>query len=150
VPSWQVGSSGAGPIDVEALGSGTLTPTFLGYASSGLQTLGQSVGLDYAALTAAEAAPEQRTDSGLSSFLAGTQLELGTYLGSGSNVFVGYSQPLGTASTPAVRVEWRFLPEFTLEMFAEDRFARMPSFGMRTETGLKKVYGLFLFREWGF
>ena len=150
VPSWQVGSSGAGPIDVRAFGSGALKPTVLGYASSGLQTLGQSVGLDYAALTSAEVAPEHRAGNGLSSFLAETQLELGTYLGSGSNFFVGYSQPLGTASTPAVRLEWRFLPEFTFEMFAEDRFARVPGFGMQTETGQKKVYGFFLFREWGF
>jgi hypothetical protein len=151
VPSWQVGTSGTGPIDVGAFSSGALKPTVLGYASSGLQTLGQSVGLDYAALTSAEVAPEPHSSTGLSGFLAGTQLELGTYLGSGGNFFVGYSQPLGTTSTPAVRLEWRFLPEFTLEMFAEDRFARTPGFGiMRTETGLKKVYGLFLFREWGF
>lgn len=149
VPSWQVGTGGTGPIDVRAFSSGALKPTVLGYASSGLQSLGQSVGLDYAALTSAEAAPEHASN-GLSSFLAETQLELGTYLGSGSNVFVGYSQPLGTASTPAVRLEWRFLPEFTLEMFAEDRFARAPGFGLRTETGQKKVYGLFIFREWGF
>jgi hypothetical protein len=151
VPSWQVGSSGtgSGQIDVRAFGSGTLRPTVLGYASSGLQTLGQSFGLDYAALTSAETAAEPNASSGLSSFLSGTQLELGTYLGSGSNFFVGYSQPLATTGSPAVRVEWRFLPEFTLQMFAEDRYARTTGI-TRTEPALRKVYGLFLFREWGF
>jgi autotransporter translocation and assembly factor TamB len=152
VPTWEVANTGAGGADVRAmagLGFRALGPSFLGYASSGLQTLVQSAGLlDYVSLTSAEAAGV-RNAPGLTSFLAGTQLEVGRYLG--SDLFVGYSQRLGTASfDPAVRLEWRFLPEFSLEMFAEDRFARLPGFGTRSEPGFRKVYGFGLFREWGF
>jgi autotransporter translocation and assembly factor TamB len=150
MPTWEVASAGTGGADVRTMAGSALTPSVLGYASSGLQTLVQSAGLlDYVSLTTAEAVPGGRTGPGLSSFLAGTQLEVGRYLG--SELFVGYSQRLGAATyDPAVRIEWRFLPEFSLEMFAEDRFARLPGFGMRTEPGLRKVYGFMLFREWGF
>jgi translocation and assembly module TamB len=149
VPTWEVaGSGGPGGGDVRAvagLGLGALRPSVLGYASSGLQTLVQSAGLlDYVGLTAADASP------GTSTLLAGTQLELGRYM-LDSRVFVGYSQRLGSPGhDPAIRIEWRFHPEFSLEMFGEDRFARTPGFGVRSETGLRKVYGFSLFREWGF
>jgi autotransporter translocation and assembly factor TamB len=149
VPSWEVaGSGGPGTADVRAvagIGLSALRPSVLGYASSGLQTLVQSAGLlDYVGLTAAEVAP------GDNALLAGTQLELGRYFWR-SSLFVGYSQRLGNLSSdPAVRVEWRFQPEFSLELFAEDRFARAPGFGFRSESGLRKVYGFSLFREWGF
>jgi autotransporter translocation and assembly factor TamB len=149
VPSWEVaGSGGPGAADVRAvagLGLSALRPSVLGYASSGLQTLVQSAGLlDYVGLTSAEVAP------GENALLGGTQLELGRYFWR-SSLFVGYSQRLGSLTAdPAVRVEWRFQPEFSLELFAEDRFARMPGFGYRVEPGLRKVYGLSVFREWGF
>jgi hypothetical protein len=149
MPTWEVAGAGTGA-DVRAMAGSALAPSVLGYASSGLQTLVQSAGLlDYVSLTAAEVVPGTRPGFGLAGLLAGTQLEVGRYLG--SELFVGYSQRLGTAAyDPAVRIEWRFLPEFTLEMFAEDRFARLPGFGTRAEPGLRKVYGFTLFREWGF
>jgi autotransporter translocation and assembly factor TamB len=149
VPTWEVASSGGpGSGDVRAvagLGLGALRPSVLGYASSGLQTLVQSAGLlDYVGLTAADASPAGNT------LLSGTQLELGRYM-LDSRVFVGYSQRLGSPGhDPAVRIEWRFHPEFSLELFGEDRFARTPGFGVRSEAGLRKVYGFSLFREWGF
>jgi autotransporter translocation and assembly factor TamB len=153
VPTWEVANTGAGGTDVRAmagLGFRALGPSVLGYASSGLQALVQSAGLlDYVSLTAAEGSGADRAAPGLTSFLAGTQLEIGRYLG--PELFVGYSQRLGSIRyDPAVRIEWRFLPEFSLEMFAEDRFARMPGFGLRSEPGLRRVYGFALFREWGF
>lgn len=149
VPTWEVANSGGpGAADVRAvagLGLGALRPSVLGYAASGLQTLVQSAGLlDYVGLTAAEIAPGKGT------LLSGTQLELGRYW-LDSRVFIGYSQPLGSPGhDPTVRIEYRFHPEFSLEMFAEDRFARTPGFGLRSEAGLRKVYGFSLFREWGF
>jgi translocation and assembly module TamB len=153
VPTWEVANTGGpGAADMRAmagLGMRALTPSVLGFASSGLQTLVQSAGLlDYVSLTASEVGPAEGTNTRLTGFLAGTQLELGRYLG--PRVFVGYSQRLSNGIyDPAVRLEWRFLPEFSLEMFAEDRFARMPGFGPR-DIGLRKVYGFSLFREWGF
>jgi hypothetical protein len=153
VPTWEVANTGGGAGDVRAvagLGARALGPSVLGYASSGLQTLVQSAGLfDYVGLTAAEVAPADQTGNGLTRMFAGTQLELGRYLS--SNIFFGYTQRLGSGTyDPAVRLEWRFLPEHSFELFAEDRLARTPGFGARTETGLRKVYGFSLFREWGF
>lgn len=150
VPTWEVASTGGpGAADMRGMADRALRPSVLGYASSGIQTLVQGAGLlDYVSLTAADASPTERNNA-VSSFFADTQLELGRYLG--PTVFVGYTQRLGNAAyDPAVRVEWRFLPEFSLEMFAEDRFARTPGFGLRPEAGLRKVYGFSLFREWGF
>jgi hypothetical protein len=149
VPTWQVANAG-GPGAGNMAGL-ALRPSVLGYASSGLQSLVQSAGLfDYVSLTAAETGPGQRDGPGLTGFLSDTQLELGRYL-PGTNIYVGYTQRLGSAgSEPAGRLEWRFLPEFTFELFVEDRFARAPGFGIRSEPGVRKVYGFSLFREWGF
>jgi hypothetical protein len=150
VPTWEVASTGGpGAADVRAIADRALRPSMLGYASSGLQTLVQSAGLlDYVSLTSADVASDDRA-TGFSSFLSDTQLEIGRYIG--PTVFVGYTQRLGNAAyDPALRIEWRFLPEFSLEMFAEDHYARAPSFRMRPETAPRKVYGFSLFREWGF
>jgi hypothetical protein len=68
------------------------------------------------------------------------------------DLYFGLSQRLAASSgEPAVRLEWRFHPTFTLELFSEDRFARnAPSFGYSQEAALRRVYGFFLFREWGY
>jgi hypothetical protein len=153
-PTWQVSSvtSATDSRDAAAdLGMSVLAPSVLGYASSGLQTLVQSAGLlDYVALTAADGAQSTESRSfGIANFLTGTKLEVGRYFG--SDLYVGYSQMLSTASLePVMRLEWQFLPEYSLELFAEDRLARTPGFGLRPETGLRRVYGFLLFREWGF
>jgi len=69
------------------------------------------------------------------------------------------SQRLANASSvPAVRLEWRFHPTYTLELFSEDRFARdAPGFGYYQEALMRRdaqqspvIYGFFLFREWGY
>jgi autotransporter translocation and assembly factor TamB len=153
VPTSQVANSGAATGDVRAvagLGARALGPSVLGYASSGLQTLVQGAGLlDYVSLSAAEVGAGSAAAGGLTGVFAGTQLELGRYIG--SRLFLGYTQRLGGASyDPAARLEWRFLPEYTFELFAEDRLARTPGFGIRPDAGLRKVYGFSLFREWGF
>jgi autotransporter translocation and assembly factor TamB len=151
VPTWEVASAGGGQQGRAMAGLGsTLTPSVLGYASSGLQTLVQNAGLlDYVGFTTTESGVSRPADAGLSDFLDETQLEIGRYLT--SDVYVGMSKRLGTSNLDAgARLEWRFLPEYSFEMFAEDRLARAPAFGLRQETGLRKVYGFLLFREWGF
>ena len=153
VPTWQVANTSGATMDPRAfadLGLSVLAPSVLGYASSGLQTLVQNAGwLDYVALTAAEVAPHRSESIGIGNFLAGTRLELGRYLS--SDLFFGYSQRLNTSSfSPGMRLQWQFLPEHSLELFAEDRLARTPGFGVRPEAGLRRVYGVLLFREWGF
>lgn len=150
VPTWEVANSGSQQSGAMAGIGGALTPSVLGYASSGLQTLVQNAGLlDYVGLTTTESGVTRETDPGLTDFLAETQLEIGRYLT--SDVYFGMSKRLGTSNLDAgARLEWRFLPEYSFEMFAEDRLARAPTFGLRQETGLRKVYGFLLFREWGF
>src|SRR5207253_35959 len=131
-----------------------ISPSLLGYAATGLENFAQTLGLDYVAITSAEVAQSPiGTGNLFSGILAGSQVELGRYLN--DNLFLAFTQRLagantGTARTPGVRLEWRLQPEYTLELFAEDRFARTPSFGLESTAEAKRVYGLFLFREWGY
>lgn len=132
------------------LGSRALAASGLGYFASGLQTLAQSYGLvDYVGLTAAEAAGSGAREAGLGGLLASTRIELGRYLT--PRLFVAYTQRLASENRGAgVRLEWRLTPTYTLEVFAEDRFARAPSFTLSQLIAARKEYGFFLFREWGY
>ena len=154
VPTWEMGNlvraqSGESRGTLTGLGR-TFAPSLLGYASTGLQTLAQGAGLlDYVSLTTSEALPgtggAQRTG-----LLSGAELELGRYFT--PNVYVGLSQRLANASSePGVRLEWRFRPTATLELFSEERFARgAASLGFNQEALMRRVYGFFLFREWDY
>jgi translocation and assembly module TamB len=136
---------GAGEFGMRAFG-----PSALGYVSSGLQTLAQSTGfIDYVGLSAAETLPGQ-TSAGLGSVFSDAQLEIGLYLS--PEMFVAFTKRLNSASADAgVRLEWRFHPTYTAEIFAEDRFARTASFGFGQIGGeARKIYGLWLFREFGY
>ncbi len=149
-PTWGIaaGSPGGGGA-FGSLGRQALTATGLGYVASGLQTLAQSFGLvDYVGLTAAEAgAPGQQ--SGIENLLASTRIELGRYLS--PRVYVAYTQRLGSPANDAgVRLEWRYHPTYTLELFAEDRFARAPSVTLSQAIAARKVYGFFIYREWSY
>ncbi len=152
VPTYALDQSGASDESRDGfagLGVSAFAPTALGYVASGLQTLAQNFGLvDYVGLTAAEATPGTM-DAGLGGLLATTEIELGRYLS--PTMFVAYTQRLAAQNYSAgVRLEWRFHPTFTAEAFAEDRFARAPSFGYTEAAALRKVYGFSLFREWGY
>jgi len=161
VPTWEMGNLMGAQADTRealtGLGFRTIAPSLLGYASSGLQTLAQGAGLlDYVSLTAADASSTGQGAERQGLF-SGAQLELGRYFS--SDVYVGVSQRLANASSvPAVRLEWRFHPTYTLELFSEDRFARdAPGFGYYQEALMRRdaqqspvIYGFFLFREWGY
>jgi autotransporter translocation and assembly factor TamB len=157
--AFNVGAVGSASAPADEAGSGgfmgrpVLEAAFnaygFGYFASGLQTIAQNFGLvDYVGLTAAEAAGPQY-GSGLGGLLATTELELGRYLS--PRTYVAYTAPLRSPSSSAgFRLEWRFHPTFTAELFAEDRFART-RFGLASSTEpRRKVYGFFLFREWGY
>ena len=83
-------------------------------------------------------------------FLAGAQLEVGRYFT--PSVYLGLSQRLANArSEPGVRLEWRFHPTSTFELFSEDRFARSgASFGFNQEALMRRVFGFLLSREWDY
>jgi autotransporter translocation and assembly factor TamB len=130
------------------LGTGALRATGLGWVASGLQTLGQSIGLvDYVGVTAAEASPGT-SQLGLTDLLSGTQIELGRYIT--PRLFVIYTQPVNAVSnTPGVRLEWRFNPIYSAELFTEDRFARAPAFRY-SQAVARRVYGFLIVRNWNY
>ena len=47
------------------------------------------------------------------------------------------------------RLEYRFRPTWTGELYWEDRFARLPAFGLQ-EIEDRTVVGLSVSREWGY
>jgi TamB, inner membrane protein subunit of TAM complex len=124
-----------------------------GFLSSGLESFAQTIGFaDYVSLTAEGTSATARPGVGFNQFFANTRLEVGRYLARGNqNLFAVVSKPLNTASGwPGARVEWRFGPTYTMEFFAEDRNARAATtFGIENTATFGKVYGFFLFREWG-
>jgi TamB, inner membrane protein subunit of TAM complex len=134
--------------DEGGLAESTFSTFGFGYVASTLQTLAQSLGVvDYVGLTAAETGRGAEAN-GIGGLLAATQIELGRYIG--PELFVAYTQRLNAPTyNPGVRLEWRLDPQYTTEFFWEDRFARVPSFGLEAAQQ-KKVVGFFLFREWGY
>jgi hypothetical protein len=136
----------AGDLTFNALRTSTL-----GYLAGGLQSLAQDYNLlDYVSLTASQGSDGTQNPVGFNfnSFLADTRLEIGRYF---PPVFVIYSQQLASSSSGiGVRIEWRFLPTYTLEVFTEDRFSRGRPLGIENSAAFKRVYGFFLFKEWSY
>ena len=89
----------------------------------------------------------ERDGAGLNLF-ARSQVEVGRYLG--ENWYIALSRRF-TDGGVGGRLEWRFLPTWTAELFYEDRFARRMPYGLEQPIGEgDKIRGFFLFREWGF
>lgn len=134
-----------------ALGIGAVGPSVLGYAASGLETVAQSVGFaDYVAITADRYGTAE-AEGGFGSLLPAARFNIGWYLS--EELFLSLSQRLSGGAAvqePAVRLEWRFHPTWTIEAFSEDRAENAPALGAASVLELRKVYGLFLFREWGY
>ena len=116
--------------------------------------LGQQIGLDYFAITQA-----QDTGPGLgplsSAGLFDTQVELGQYVT--SNLFLALSlRPLrgiggAQSQIPGARVEWQLTEQWTFNAYLEDRFGRQGGSSF-LDQGLRinRVFGLEIFREWGY
>ena len=116
--------------------------------------LGQQIGLDYFAITQAQdVAPGLGALS--SAGLVDTQVELGQYIT--SNVFLALSlRPLrgiggSQSQIPGARVEWQLTDQWTFNAYLEDRFGRQGSASF-LDQGLRinRVFGLEIFREWGY
>ncbi len=132
-----------------------------GYLSSGLETVGRTIGLDYVSLTSGETAPHGAPTISARSFfsgLTGSQLEVGRYLGDNLFLALSGSRPAGTYATTSAfpsfgaRLDWRLTPSWTGEFFVDNRAARVPSLGYTLDQTLaqQKVLGFFLYREWGY
>lgn len=152
-PTWDLARAESRALGAAGLGFDAVAPGFfLGGLASGLETVAQSVGIDYLAITSGEvAADEQRGTSPLGGLFAGTRVEVGQYLS--ERLYLALSQRItggAQARGPSARFEWRFLPTWTAELFWEDRFARSPYLGFEPSQQPRKAYGFFLFREWGY
>jgi hypothetical protein len=145
---------------------GLARPVFLGLASTQLQQAAANLGLpvDHLALSAPEYGfgdySQVMSVHGGLGVLQGTQLEAGFYahrdvfvLGS----FTPFARAQGAFGEPeplfhprfGARVEWRFRPTWTAELYWEDRFARTPSFTY-DQIHDRPAGGLSVFREWGY
>jgi translocation and assembly module TamB len=145
---------------------GLARPVFLGLASTQLQQAAAYLGLpvDHLALSAPEYGfgdySQVMSVHGGLGVLQGTQLEAGFYahrdvfvLGS----FTPFARAQGAFGEPeplfhprfGARVEWRFRPTWTAELYWEDRFARTPSFTY-DQIHDRPAGGLSVFREWGY
>lgn len=139
--------SRAGGAAAAALG-GTLT--------SSLAALAQGTGfLDYLSISQAVDASAINQGSTLSTF-SGTQVEVGRYF-AGGDYFAGLVlRPLARVAArgsllAGARIEWQASDQYHLEVFAEDQFLRVGALGVQ-DLGLNAflIYGLALFREWGY
>ena len=118
--------------------------------------VGRQIGLDYFSITQGEDPGGIGSAAGLSGSFVQTQIEVGQYLG--PNLFLavvlrplGGLQGGGQAQLPGARIEWRFTDAWSMEGFVEDRFAREGASGFG-ELGLRlsKIFGVFLYRDWGY
>ncbi len=82
-----------------------------------------------------------------SSLISQTELEAGKYLG--QNLFVSVTQPLGSR-LPGATLEWQFQRNWTLEARTENRFGRGLLSLSSDALNAQRMWGLFLFRDWGF
>jgi len=137
------GAAGAGL----NLGIGTL-------ASQVGSVVAREIGLDYFTITQDQEGAGLESVAGLSSTFGGTQIEMGQYLR--ENLFLAFVlrpvSGVGSGSRlPGARLEWTFADDWSMEGFVEDRFAREGASGFG-ELGLRlsKVFGMSLFREWGY
>jgi hypothetical protein len=138
-----------------ALGAGVSRVT--GSLAAQLGTVvGRQIGFDYFNITQAEDMGGLGTAAGLSGTFAHTQIEVGQYLA--PNLFLAVMlRPLGglqagsQAQLPGARLEWRFTDTWSMEGFVEDRFAREGASGFgELGMSLSKIFGVSLYREWGY
>lgn len=145
--------------DVGAAAGGLVGGFVGGTLTSSLATLAQGSGwIDFVSISQAfDASAVGVGAQGLGQSFSGTQIEVGTYLG--TDYFAAFSfRPLagtGSAGTGAVfggaRIEWQASAQYLLELFAEDRFFRTGSFGFRAaDIESRLIFGFSLFREWGY
>jgi translocation and assembly module TamB len=146
------GRGGTGGMSDGLLGEGA---SFLSSTlAASLASLAQGIGwVDY--LSVSQTADVSASSGGLSPF-AGTQVEIGQYFLGGDYFAAVTLRPLsGTGRSNNIlggfRLEWQASDQYHVEAFAEDRFLRGGGYGYQ-ELGIRSslIYGLSLFREWGY
>ena len=153
-PSSQlVAGAGQGGVGSAALGA------TVSYATGTLATrigtvLSQQIGLDYFNISTLG---EYGVASGAvrSSFLAGTQFEVGQYLGEDVFVVLIFRTPSEQAGASndvfgGARVEVAMTDDYNFQAFWEDRFLRSNIGALGQLDPSPKIVGVFIFREWGY
>ena len=116
----------------------------------------RSLGVDYLSVSQARQAGSLSAFSDAAGLFTDTQIEMGRYIG--ANVFLAVTlRPQTSAGTtrrlqlPSARLEWRFREEWSAESFIEDRLARQgrATFG-ELDNDVRRVFGISLFRDWGY
>lgn len=119
-------------------------------------TLSRSLGVDYFSVSQARQAGSLAPLGSTAGLFSDTQIEMGRYIG--ENVFLAVTlRPLtgGDAARriqlPSARLEWRFREDWSTESFVEDRLARQgrAAFG-ELDNDVRRVFGVSLFRDWGY
>ncbi|MCJ7629729.1 MAG: translocation/assembly module TamB, partial [Longimicrobiales bacterium] len=138
-----------------ALGSGQRN-AFAGSLAAGLfsselgSLLARDVGLDYLAISQDQSSNLTRTLG--DAVKENTQVEIGQYLT--ENIFAAlHWRPWATSQGrfAALRLETRFSDSWTLEGYWEDRLLRSGLWaGRDLGLNLDKVFGFFLYRQWGY
>ncbi|NIP83166.1 MAG: hypothetical protein GWM90_29615, partial [Gemmatimonadetes bacterium] len=156
--------------ELDAASGGALTPALglvrpmvTGLASSELQRMlvGSGLPVDYVALSVPEYNVSQYgaqlENEGWGGLLRNTQLEVGFDASDDVSVIGSLRVPGESGAEQSAvlrwfgaRLEWRFYPTWTTELYLEDQFARRPSFGTTEIDAPRKVWGFSLFREWGY
>jgi hypothetical protein len=131
--------------------AGATTSLAVGLFSSELGAiLTKDVGLDYLAVTQGQNQP--LGTQALRGTVATTQVEIGQYLT--EDIFAALLWRPGSRGQDqfaALRIESQISDRWTLEGYWEDRFLRSGFWGVDEYTlGLNKVFGFFLYREWGY
>ncbi len=116
--------------------------------------LSEDIPIDYLDISTSQYFDRDFAAGPLSSEVRSTGVTVGKYVSDAVFLGVGW-RPFGDGGANrnafSGRLEWRFRDEWALEAFAEDRslsdsFVRLGELGF----DLSKVFGLFIFREWGY
>ena len=153
-PSYALGSS---QTQVFRRAVGAASSVALGALGSVVQETG--LGIDYVSVTQEASFGDEGsgTLAGVGGAVGSTQVELGQYLTEDIFVSAIFRPLTGVGQGDdnrnpwrGVRAEWQLGDVWTLEGFFEDRFTRETvSFGALGED-FAEIYGLFLYREWGY
>ncbi len=119
-------------------------------------TFSRSLGVDYLSVSQAQQVGGLGVFRNPSGLFAETEVEMGRYVG--ENLFISLTLrpltglgPTRRTNLPGARVEWRFNQFWSIEGFLEDRFARLGSSGFgELDNDFARVFGISLFREWGY
>ena len=146
----EVFSQGADNAAVSTLTTGGLTFLSGALANQFGAALAQGIGLDYLSVRLSA------TSGDFASQLTRTQVEAGRYVGNDVFVVLVF-RPSGedvenSNFLSGARVEWALTHDYAVEGFLEDRFLRSGTAGFALPglSDSNRVWGVFVFRDWGY